>query len=257
MILDKIAATKREEVAAAYQRESLADLRARPGWAADRLGFRAALQVEGRRIISELKKASPSKGLLRPDYDPATSAQAYQKAGAACVSVLTDEQYFQGSLNHLAAARDVLEIPILRKDFTIDPHQIVEARAWGADAVLLIVAMLEPAQLRDLMQAAAEEGMDVLTEVHDRRELEVALDEGANLIGVNNRNLQTFETSINVTRTLVGSVPDDVVLVSESGFAHPHQLSQMEALGVNAFLIGETFMRAEDPGAEFARFLTG
>ena len=258
MILERILEAKRGEVEAARGAVSVDALRAAPLWAEARRGFRASLAEGGRRrVIAEIKKASPSRGVIREDFEPALHASQYQASGASCVSVLTDTEFFQGALDHLVAARGACSLPLLRKDFVVDRYQIVEARAHGADAVLLIVAALDAAELVALREAAIEEGLDVLVEVHDERELAVALEAGADLVGVNNRDLHTFETSLNVTRQLAPAVPDSVVLVSESGFAHPHQLAQLEAIGVDAFLIGETFMRADDPGAALAPFVSG
>lgn len=258
MILDEILETKRREVAEAKERCSLDQLRSMPAYAPARKGFAAALKREqGRAIIAEIKKASPSKGLIREHFEPELHARQYEQAGARCISVLTDESYFQGSLAILQAVRGHTELPLLRKDFTIDAYQITEARAYGADAILLIVAALGREELVALSAAAQEEGLDVLVEVHDSDEMAVALELGAELVGVNNRNLRTFETSLNTTRMLAPSVPDDVVLISESGLSHPHELGLLEAIGVNAFLIGETLMRYDDPGAGLAYFLGG
>jgi indole-3-glycerol phosphate synthase len=256
VILDDILETKAREVAAARAATPVEALRGRSLYAEPRRGFTAALRSgEGRAIIAEIKKASPSKGIIREDFDPVTHARDYEAAGARCISVLTDTDYFQGSLTVLEEVRAVTSVPLLRKDFTIDDYQVVEARASGADAILLIVAALEDARLAELAAAAREEGLDVLVEVHDGEELARALALGFDLIGVNNRNLRTFETSINTTRMLAGSVPDEVTLISESGFRHPHELGQLEAIGVDGFLIGESFMREPDPGKALAFFL--
>ncbi|HYC56037.1 MAG TPA: indole-3-glycerol phosphate synthase TrpC [Candidatus Binatia bacterium] len=259
MILDDILSAKREEVAAAQQRATLADLRTHALYAEPRRGFAAALarQGAGRAIIAEVKKASPSKGIIRADFDPPTHGRQYESAGARCISVLTDTRFFQGSLEDLKSVRAVTAIPLLRKDFTIDAYQVVEARAYGADAILLIVAALAQEELVSLSQVASEEGLDVLVEVHDEAEMRRAIDAGAALIGINNRNLRTFETSLNVTRQLVPIAPEETTLVSESGFRHPHELGQMEQLGVNAFLIGENLIKEPDPGAALRWFLGG
>ncbi len=258
MILDDILDTKRAEVLAAKKSRTESDLRATALYGQARRGFARALsQGPERRIIAEMKKASPSKGLIRENFEPALHAKQYEAAGARCVSVLTDESYFQGALADLEAARSACSLPLLRKDFTIDPYQVVEARSAGADAILLIVAALDPVQLGELALAAADEGLDVLTEVHDEVELNIAMDAGAGLIGVNNRNLKTFETSLNVTRQLAAMVPDEITLVSESGLKHPHELAQLEALGVDAFLIGERLIGEPDPGQAVEFFLGG
>ncbi len=253
MILDEILATKRDEVAAARRRYDEDALRASEGYGEPRRGFTRALRAaKGPAVIAEIKRASPSKGVLRADFDPALHARQYAGAGATCLSVLTDQKYFQGSLEYLRAVRGACELPLLRKDFTIDPYQIVEARAWGADAVLLIVAALDSERIRDLTALAADEQLDVLVEVHDRAELEIAIACGARLVGINNRDLRTFKTSLDTTRNLAPLVPRETTLVSESGLQTRAQLEELAALGVGAFLIGEHFMRADDPGTALA-----
>ncbi len=256
MILDRILASKRTELEAAKALRSVDELRAGALWGEGRRGFRAALaECDGRAIVAEIKKASPSKGLIRADFDPSAHARSYERAGAACLSVLTDGPFFQGSLADLEAARAASTIPVLRKDFTIDSYQVVEARAHGADAVLLIVAALTDADLALLLEAAAEEGLDALAEVHDEGELARAAAAGAALIGINNRNLETFETSLDVTRRLAGLAPRGATLISESGLSDPLELDELEALGVHGFLIGESLMRQPDPGTALERFL--
>ena len=255
MILDRILESKRAELAAAKRAVGERALRERGLYQEARRGFAGRIGRGGRAIIAEIKKASPSRGVIRPDFEPALHARQYQEAGACCISVLTDAPFFQGSLADLESARRASELPLLRKDFTIDRYQIVEARAAGADAILLIVAALEDAPLRELAAAAREEGLDVLVEVHDETELERALAAGSSLIGVNNRNLDTFETTLDTTRRLAALAPKEVTLVSESGFHHAAELAEMEALGVAAFLIGETFMRQPDPGAALRALL--
>jgi indole-3-glycerol phosphate synthase len=257
VILDKILDSKRREVAAAKKLVGEAALRDRPLYREARRGFLDRLQFGGRAIIAEIKKASPSKGVIRGDFNPTVHAHQYQQAGARCLSVLTDSPFFQGSLDDLVAVRAASSIPLLRKDFTIDPFQVVEARAYGADCILLIVAALDDVQLRDLSLLAAEEGLDVLVEVHDERELERALAAEARLIGVNNRNLHTFETDIDTTRRLVAGMPEDITKVSESGLRTAAELAGLEAIGVHCFLIGETFMRERDPGAALHAVLHG
>jgi indole-3-glycerol phosphate synthase len=204
-------------------------------------------------VIAEIKKASPSKGLLRADFDVAAIAASYARHGAACLSVLTDAKYFQGAPADLALARRVSGLPVLRKDFIVDDYQIHQARAMGADCVLLIVAALEPLRLREFEAAAHALGMAVLAEVHDRSELEIALKLATPLIGINNRNLRSFETSIEVTLGLRSAVPQDRILVTESGISSSEDVRRMREHGVDAFLVGEAFMRADDPGKQLER----
>ncbi|MBP6597331.1 MAG: indole-3-glycerol phosphate synthase TrpC [Arenimonas sp.] len=220
-------------------------------------GFAAALQARldaGRpAVIAEVKKASPSKGVIRAEFHPADIAASYQRGGAACLSVLTDVDFFQGHDDYLVQARAACALPVLRKDFIIDAYQVYEARALGADCILLIVAALGDAALAELSHLALELGMDVLVEVHDIDELERALQVGAPLVGVNNRSLRTFEVSLQTTLDLRTAVPPDRLLVTESGIATPVDVALMRASGVHAFLVGEAFMRAPDPGSELAR----
>ncbi len=203
-------------------------------------------------MIAEIKKASPSKGLLRADFRPADIAQSYERHGATCLSVLTDEDFFQGSDEYLQQARAACALPVLRKDFTMDAYQVYEARALGADAILLIVAALGDTPLRELAELAAELGMDVLVEVHDAAELERALALPTPLIGINNRDLRTFHTSLETTLDLLGKIPADRVVVTESGIHAPADVARMRARGVNVFLVGEAFMKADDPGGKLA-----
>jgi len=259
-ILARILATKADEVAAAKQAVPLAELHARAD-AADRpRAFADALSVRiahgGAAVIAEVKKASPSKGLLRADFDPAAIAKSYESGGAACLSVLTDAPYFQGSTDALVAARAACGLPVLRKDFMIDPYQIVEARAMGADCILLIVAALDAAQMDALASTAHALGMDVLVEAHDARELDAALQVGGDpartIIGINNRNLRTFETRLETTLDLLERIPEGRVLVTESGIGTRDDVARLRGHGVQGFLIGETFMRAADPGRALA-----
>ena len=199
-------------------------------------------------VIAEVKKASPSKGVIRPDFRPADIAVSYEFGGAACLSVLTDVDFFQGADDYLRQARDACTLPVLRKDFTVDPYQVYEARALGADCILLIVAALDDGQLVDLSGLAMQLGMDVLVEVHDIDELERALQVPVPLVGINNRNLRTFEVSLDTTLAMKDAVPKDRLLVTESGIVVPEDVATMRDAGVNAFLVGETFMRAEEPG---------
>ena len=256
-ILQKILARKAGEVAERQARLPLAELRRRAADTDPVRGFAASLQAAiaaGRPgVIAEVKKASPSKGVIRPDFHPADIARSYEAGGAACLSVLTDVDFFQGHDAYLQQARAACALPVLRKDFTVDPYQVVEARALGADCVLLIVAALEDRQLVDLAGEAMELGMDVLVEVHDIEELERALQVPVPLVGINNRNLRTFEVSLEATLAMKDAVPRDRVLVTESGILAPRDVAIMREAGVHAFLVGEAFMRADDPGAELAR----
>ena len=256
MILDDILAVKRREVAAAKASVPVASLRARPQWIEPRRGFARALAAKpGRAIIAEIKKASPSRGVIREHFDPPAHALSYARAGAACISVLTDAQFFQGSLDHLSQVHAVTTLPTIRKDFTIDAYQIAEARAYGADAVLLIVAALDRSALAELAKCAADEGLDVLVEVHDEGELDVAVGCGAKLIGINNRDLRTFHTTLDVTRRLAPRVPAGTLVVAESGIHSTHDIAALEAVGVRAFLVGEHLMAAPDPGVALASLI--
>jgi indole-3-glycerol phosphate synthase len=256
-ILNRILAVKREEIAARKALRPLPAVRLAAEDAVPARGFEVALRAKiaggHAGVIAESKKASPSKGVLRADYDPAFNARSYEQGGAACLSVLTDAQFFQGSDDHLKAARGACALPVLRKDFTIDPYQVYEARALGADAILLIVAALEPAQMAELEAVAHAVGLDVLVEVHDAAELDHALALKTPLLGINNRNLRTFETTLDTTLSLLGRVPKGRLVVTESGILGPSDVVRMRAAGVNAFLVGEAFMRAENPGVELAR----
>jgi len=251
-ILEKILARKAEEIAARRAVTPLQELRARAADTPPTRGFAQALNAMIAQgdpaVIAEVKKASPSKGVIRPDFRPADIAVSYEFGGAACLSVLTDVDFFQGADDYLRQAREACTLPVLRKDFTIDPYQVVEARALGADCILLIVAALDDQQLVSLSDLALELGMDVLVEVHDIDELERALQVPVPLIGINNRNLRTFEVSLDVTLEMQQAVPRDRLLVTESGILVPDDVAKMRAAGVNAFLVGETFMRAEEPG---------
>ncbi len=256
-ILNKILATKKTEVAASKLAVSLDQLQAQAeaqGEPRDFVGsIHKKVMANKAAVIAEIKKASPSKGVIREDFKPADIAKSYEKAGAACLSVLTDEQYFQGSAAYLKQARAACKLPVLRKDFIIDEYQVFEARAIGADCILLIVAALELAQMQKLEALANELGMAVLVEVHDADELALALQLDTPLIGINNRNLRTFEVSLQTTLDLLKIMPEDRFVVTESGIFTPDDVKLMMDNQVQGFLVGEAFMRQDDPGAELAR----
>jgi len=256
-ILKKILAVKTQEVAAAQAIKPLAAMRVEAGQAAPARDFvdaiRNKIALGQAAVIAEIKKASPSKGVLRADFRPAEIAASYAKHGAACLSVLTDEQFFQGRAEYLKQARAACSIPVLRKDFMVDVYQIYQARAMDADCILLIVAALGLAQMRELEALAHSLGMAVLVEVHDANELEVALQLETPLIGINNRNLRTFEVSLQTTLDLLPHIPQDRIAVTESGILKAEDVALMRDHRVQAFLVGEAFMRAEDPGVELAR----
>ncbi len=255
-ILEKIVAVKHQEVAAAQRRKSLAAVRADAEsrvLTRDFVGaMRSKIAAGHPAVIAEIKKASPSKGVLREEFIPADIAQSYAEYGAACLSVLTDVDFFHGSVDFLKQARASCQLPVLRKDFMVDAYQIYESRAMGADAVLLIAACLDDAQMKDFEAIARNLDMAVLVEVHDQAELERALKLKTPLIGVNNRNLKSFEVSLDTTLTLRSHVPADRILVTESGIQTREDVLRMGASGVNAFLVGEAFMRASDPGVALA-----
>jgi indole-3-glycerol phosphate synthase len=247
-ILERIVAAKRAEIADAKKR--FPDLEAKARAASPVRDFIGALRAKRPAVIAEIKRASPSKGLLRGDFDPAAIAGSYEKGGAACMSVLTDREFFQGAAEHLSAARAACALPVLRKDFLIDPYQVFESRALGADCVLLIAACLDDAQMRELESLAHRAGMAVLVEVHDATELARALELETPLLGINNRNLRTFETRLETTLELLPRVPRDRIVVTESGILSRADVARMRSGGVHTFLVGEAFMRAVDPGAE-------
>lgn len=256
-VLKKIIARKYEEVAERRQRVSEAELLAQAHLADSPRGFANAMRQRLDRgepaVIAEAKKASPSKGVIREHFDPAAIARSYQQGGAACLSVLTDKDFFQGCEAYLQQARAACTLPVIRKDFLVDTYQVVEARAIGADCVLLIVSALADAQMHELAACAESLGMDVLVEVHDRGELERALHLSTPLVGINNRNLHTFDVTLETTYSLLSDIPSDRMVVTESGILGRNDVLAMQAKGVNAFLVGEIFMRADDPGQELKR----
>jgi len=256
-ILKKILAVKAQEIAQARAREPLVAVRARAEARGDVRDFGDALEraiaAGGAGVIAEIKKASPSRGVLRASFDPAAIAQSYARHGAACLSVLTDVQFFQGKLQYLDEVRAAVELPVLRKDFLVDEYQVFESRAAGADCILLIVAALDNGQMHALAQCASQLGMAVLVEVHDGAELDRALALATPLIGINNRNLRDFSVSLQTTIDLLARVPAGRRVVAESGILAPSDVARLRSAGVAAYLVGEAFMRAPDPGVELAR----
>ncbi len=259
-ILNQIVATKREEIAQALKKHPLAQVREDAESRVLTRDFEGALRRKLAAglpaVIAEVKKASPSKGVIRENFIPANIAQSYAEYGAACLSVLTDRQYFQGSPDYLKQARASCDLPVLRKDFMVDPYQVYEARAMGADCILLIAACLSDAQMADLEAVALGLNMAVLVEVHDRAELHRALRLKTPLVGINNRNLRTFEVSLQTTLDMLGDVPPGRLLVTESGILNADDVNTMRDAGVNAFLVGEAFMRAPEPGAALAELFS-
>ncbi len=260
-ILNKILSVKKVEIEEAKRKQSLAALQARvendAGIRKNRRHFEGALRAKIAAglsaVIAEVKKASPSKGIIREAFYPSEIAKSYEKYGAACLSVLTDMEFFKGSPDYLTEAKEACSLPVLRKDFIIDPYQVYEAASWGADCILLIVAALENSQMIELEACAAGLGMNVLVEVHNAGELERALELKTALLGINNRDLRTFKTSIRNTIDLLPGLPENRLVVTESGILHRDDVLKMREAGVNAFLVGEAFMRAREPGEELAK----
>lgn len=256
-ILAKIIQTKHREVAEAKAKLPLQEIKALAESSPKPKDFTGAIEQKLKAnkpaVIAEIKKASPSKGILRENFNPAAIAQSYEQHGAACLSVLTDKDYFQGSAEYLKAVRAAVNLPILRKDFMVDEYQVYEAKAMGADAILLIVAALDLPSMQKLEDLAQSLGLAVLVESHDAKELELALKLKTKLIGINNRNLKTFETSLNTTLTIKNAIPQDRIVITESGILAPQDVALMQQNQVNAFLVGEAFMRANDPGEALAQ----
>lgn len=259
-VLRKIIARKWEEIAERKARVALSELKVRAADQPPTRGFVKAIESKlalGKAaVIAEIKKASPSKGVIRENFIPDEIAQSYEKGGAACLSILTDVDFFQGADVYLQQARAAVSLPVIRKDFLVDEYHIYEARAMGADCVLLIVSALEPAKLKELNALAQEIGLDVLVEVHDERELDVALELPNKLIGINNRNLHTFDVTLETTYKLLNSIGNDRIVVTESGILAPADVTAMRAKNVHAFLVGEAFMRADNPGEALAEFFS-
>ena len=259
-VLTRILAAKRAEVDEAKRREPAAQLRDRVRDAPPPRGFEKALRAKvaaGKpAVIAEIKRASPSKGLIRADFDPARIARSYEAHGAACLSVLTDREFFGGSPDDLRAARGACSLPVLRKDFIVDAYQLLEARSWGADCILLIVGAVADAHLRELEAEATSLGLDVLAECHDARQLESALGLRTALIGINNRDLRTFETRLETTTSLVARIPSGRLLVTESGISSPADVETLRKANVSAYLVGSAFMAAPDPGEELSRLFS-
>lgn len=256
MILDDIVEHKKIELKEAVKNLPPAELKNRLEGLPEPIDFYSrAVSDSSVKVISEIKKASPSKGVIRDDFDPVKIAASYESNGASAISVLTDEKFFQGSLDYLAQVRKKVSIPLLRKDFTIDPYQIYEARLYGADIVLLIAAILEKETIKEFLDIVDQLNMNAIVEIHNHEELEKVIDTGCRIIGINNRDLRTFEVDLDTTANLKKFIPEDMLVISESGISNPDDIGSLRRLGVNTFLIGESFMKADDPGAELSKYI--
>jgi len=257
MILDDIVEHKKGEIKISKELVPLEDLQLKIHDMQPPLDFYStAIADSSPKVISEIKKASPSKGLICENFDPVKIAKSYEINGASAISVLTDEKFFQGSLEYLSRIKTVVDIPLLRKDFTIDPYQIYEARAHGADIVLLIAAILDKAQIKEYLEIVDSLNMNAIVEIHNHEELEKVFDTGCNIIGINNRDLKTFEVDLSTTVELIKYIPEDVLVISESGISNPDDIKMLRKLGVNTFLIGESFMKSDDPGGTLNKYLS-
>lgn len=257
MILDKIIENKRSEVERTKKSTPLDSLKIELKNLGNTKGFYKSISPDGStKVIAEIKRASPSKGVLRSDFNPVEIAKSYASGGASAISVLTDSRFFKGSLNHLRDIRSSVETPLLRKDFIIDPYQVYESRFYGADAILLIVAALDSAILRELLELAHSLELDALVEIHDERELDKAIEAGSKIIGINNRDLKTFDVSLETSLRLCRLIPREKIIISESGIGSREDVKRLKSAGISVLLIGETFMRAPEPGEELRRLLS-
>jgi indole-3-glycerol phosphate synthase len=256
MILDKIIENKRSEVERTKKSKPLDFLKSELQNLDDTKGFYESIRPDGStKVIAEIKRASPSKGVLREDFDPVEISKSYSRSGASAISVLTDSRFFKGSLDHLSDVRSAVVLPLLRKDFIIDPYQVYESRLYGADAILLIVAALDSTILRELLELAHSLDMDAIVEIHDERELDKAIEADGKIIGVNNRDLKTFDVSLETSIKLCRLIPREKIIVSESGISSSDDIKRLKSAGINVLLIGETFMRAPEPGEELRKLL--
>jgi indole-3-glycerol phosphate synthase len=256
MILDKIIENKRSEVERTKKSKPLDFLKSELQNLDDTKGFYESIRPDGStKVIAEIKRASPSKGVLREDFDPVEISKSYSRSGASAISVLTDSRFFKGSLDHLSDVRSAVVLPLLRKDFIIDPYQVYESRLYGADAILLIVAALDSTILRELLELAHSLDMDAIVEIHDERELDKAIEADGKIIGINNRDLKTFDVSLETSIKLCRLIPREKIIVSESGISSSDDIKRLKSAGINVLLIGETFMRAPEPGEELRKLL--
>ena len=257
MILDDIVEYKKGELQKSLELLPLTELQNRLNDQKPPLDFYTSANADSYpKVISEIKKASPSRGVICENFEPVKIAKSYEANGAAAISVLTDEKFFQGSLDYLSRIREVVNIPLLRKDFTIDPYQIFEARAHGADVVLLIAAILEKEMIKEYLEVVGSLKMNAIVEIHNHEELEKVIDTGCKIIGINNRNLKTFEVDLSTTVELIKYIPEDILVISESGISNPGDIKMLRNLGVNTFLIGESFMKSDDPGGMLSNYIS-